>query len=170
MAFLSEVAAKKQMTPAATPMMTAGVGITNPEAGVIATKPATAPEAMPSTLGLPLTVHSMNIQATAGAAVADLRTGHRLGGDAEHTRLALDGPLHEHPGNGCRGCGDLRDGHRHARAPICGHRGTGIEPKPADPEERGAGQGQHQVVGRHGFFVVADALTQSERTSERGDP
>src|SRR6202045_688131 len=70
MAFLSEVAAKKQTTPAATPMMTAGVGITNPEAGVIATKPATAPEAMPSTLGLPLTVHSMNIQATAAAAVA----------------------------------------------------------------------------------------------------
>src|SRR3984893_9992633 len=70
MAFLSEVAAKKQMNPAATPMMTAGVGITNPEAGVIATNPATAPEAMPSTLGFPLTVHSMNIQATAAAAVA----------------------------------------------------------------------------------------------------
>src|SRR6266853_2565009 len=69
-AFFSEVAAKKQMTPAATPMITAGVGITKPEAGVMATRPATAPEAMPSTLGLPLTVHSMNIQARAAAAVA----------------------------------------------------------------------------------------------------
>jgi len=56
------------MTPAATPMTTAGVGITKPEAGVMATKPATAPEAMPSTLGVPLTVHSMNIQARAAAA------------------------------------------------------------------------------------------------------
>src|SRR5438477_573992 len=36
----------------------------------MATKPATAPEAMPSTLGFPLTVHSMNIQARAAAAVA----------------------------------------------------------------------------------------------------
>src|SRR2546430_7728342 len=52
------------------PMMTAGVGITKPDAGVMATKPATAPEAMPSTLGFPLTVHSMNIQARAAAAVA----------------------------------------------------------------------------------------------------
>jgi len=51
-------------------MMTAGVGITKPDAGVMATKPATAPEAMPSTLGFPLTVHSMNIQARAAAALA----------------------------------------------------------------------------------------------------
>ena len=38
----------KQTTPAATPMITAGVGPTKPEAGVMATKPATAPDAMPS--------------------------------------------------------------------------------------------------------------------------
>src|SRR4029077_13037362 len=69
-AFLSDVAAKKQMTPAAIPMMTAGVGITKPDAGVMATNPATAPEAMPSTLGFPLMTHSMNIQASAAAAVA----------------------------------------------------------------------------------------------------
>src|SRR5207302_3070897 len=69
-AFFNEVAARKQITPAAMPMMTAGVGITKPDAGVMATRPATAPEAMPSTLGFPLTVHSMNIQASAAAAVA----------------------------------------------------------------------------------------------------
>src|SRR5580693_3783183 len=60
----------KQITPAATPMITEELGLTNPEAGVIATKPATAPEQMPSTLGLPLAIHSVNIQASAAAAVA----------------------------------------------------------------------------------------------------
>src|SRR5471032_2739188 len=60
----------KQITPAAMPMITAGVGPTKPEAGVIATRPATAPDAMPSTLGLPLVSHSVNIQASAAAAVA----------------------------------------------------------------------------------------------------
>src|SRR5215831_10760690 len=69
-ALFSDVAAKKQRTPAATPITTAGVGPTNPEAGVIATRPATAPDAMPSTLGLPLTIHSANIQPSAAAAVA----------------------------------------------------------------------------------------------------
>ena len=51
-------------------MNTAAEGPTNPEAGVMATSPATAPEAMPSTLGLPLVNHSTNIQASAAAAVA----------------------------------------------------------------------------------------------------
>src|SRR5271167_5148027 len=51
-------------------MTTEGVGPTKPDAGVIATNPATAPEAMPKTLGLPLTIHSANIQLNAAAAVA----------------------------------------------------------------------------------------------------
>ena len=36
----------------------------------MATRPATAPEMMPSTEGLPLAIHSANIQARAAAAVA----------------------------------------------------------------------------------------------------
>ncbi len=36
----------------------------------MATSPATAPEMMPSTVGLPLTIHSTNIQPSAAAAVA----------------------------------------------------------------------------------------------------
>src|SRR5580698_2852163 len=60
----------KHKTPAAIPMITAGVGPTKPEAGVMATRPATAPEAMPSTLGLPRLTHSAHIQANAAAAVA----------------------------------------------------------------------------------------------------
>src|SRR6266436_2619449 len=66
----SEVAAKKQTTPAAMPMITDGVGPTNPEAGVIATNPATAPDAIPKTLGFPLVIHSANIQLSAATAVA----------------------------------------------------------------------------------------------------
>src|SRR5258706_11016591 len=68
-ALLSEVDAKKHSTPAATPMMTEALGPTKPDAGVIATRPATAPEARPSTLGLPFAAHSVNIQASAAAAV-----------------------------------------------------------------------------------------------------
>src|SRR4051812_9160896 len=64
------VAHQKQITPAATPMMIEAPGRTKPDAGVIATTPATAPEIAPSTDGLPLATHSANIQASAAAAVA----------------------------------------------------------------------------------------------------
>src|SRR5271157_5345643 len=61
---------QKQIAPAATPMMIEAPGSTKPEAGVIATRPATAPEMMPSTDGFPLVTHSAIIQASAAAAVA----------------------------------------------------------------------------------------------------
>src|ERR1700730_17575498 len=64
------VAAQKQPTPAATPMTIEPPGSTKPEAGVMATRPATAPDTAPSTEGLPLTIHSANIQPSAAAAVA----------------------------------------------------------------------------------------------------
>src|SRR5579862_8451910 len=51
-------------------MTTAAPGPTNPEAGVMATSPATAPEQIPSTLGLPFNSHSVNIHASAATAVA----------------------------------------------------------------------------------------------------
>src|SRR5690349_4769772 len=64
------VAHQKQITPAATPMMIEAPGSTKPDAGVIATRPATAPEIAPSTEGLPLAIHSANSHASAAAAVA----------------------------------------------------------------------------------------------------
>src|ERR1700722_15173852 len=64
------VGAQKQPTPAAMPMTIAPPGNTKPEAGVIATNPATAPEMTPSTDGFPLAIHSANIQPNAAAAVA----------------------------------------------------------------------------------------------------
>jgi len=48
------------------------IGPALPQAGVIATRPATAPDAIPSRLGLPLAIHSMNIQPRAAAAVASV--------------------------------------------------------------------------------------------------
>src|SRR5437763_17066165 len=52
------------------PMINAPRGSTKPEAGVIATSPATAPEIIPSTDGLFATIHSENIQPSDAAAVA----------------------------------------------------------------------------------------------------
>src|SRR6185312_4969768 len=69
-AFLIVLVAKKQMTPPPTPMMIEETGPTNPEAGVIATSPATAPLAAPNTVGLPRTAHSAIIQPNAAAAAA----------------------------------------------------------------------------------------------------
>src|ERR1700682_4456480 len=58
------------MMPAATPMANEPIGPTKPEAGVIATSPATAPEQMPITVGLPRMIHSTSIQVKPAVAVA----------------------------------------------------------------------------------------------------
>src|ERR1019366_1178612 len=52
------------------PMAMAGMGLTNPAAGVIATRPATAPEIAPSALGFPLRFHSVKVQPAAAVAAA----------------------------------------------------------------------------------------------------
>src|SRR6478672_7303762 len=52
------------------PMAIAPMGVTKPEAGVIATRPATAPAAAPTTLGLPETNQLNRVQVQAAAAVA----------------------------------------------------------------------------------------------------
>jgi hypothetical protein len=51
-------------------MTSAPIGPTKPQAGVMATRPDTAPEAAPSIDGLPLVIHSPRVQATVEAAVA----------------------------------------------------------------------------------------------------
>src|SRR4030042_851391 len=50
-------------------MMIADTGPTKPDAGVIATSPATAPEAAPRTVGFPRYAHSAIIHERAAAAV-----------------------------------------------------------------------------------------------------
>src|SRR5580704_19581744 len=54
--------------PAIKPIAKAGIGLTNPAAGVIATSPATQPEIAPSALGFPLRTHSATLQPIAAAA------------------------------------------------------------------------------------------------------
>src|SRR6516165_8310085 len=49
-------------------MIMAGNGFTKPDAGVIATRPATQPEIAPSMLGLPASIHSTASQARVAAA------------------------------------------------------------------------------------------------------
>src|SRR4030095_2455963 len=62
---LSLVQAQKQSAPASRPITMACHGSTKPEAGVMVPSPATAPEIMPSTEGLPRVHHSNTIQVSA---------------------------------------------------------------------------------------------------------
>src|SRR5438128_9888279 len=50
------------------PITSAGIGPTNPAAGVIATSPATAPEIAPNALARPFLIHSAALQLSAAAA------------------------------------------------------------------------------------------------------
>src|ERR1041385_3585643 len=60
------------MRPAAIPMATAPLAVTKPQAGVMTTNPATAPEQKPSTLGLPRNIHSAMGQTNDATAVASV--------------------------------------------------------------------------------------------------
>src|SRR3989440_7395756 len=61
--------ARAQTAPATRPRTTDAHGAMYPQAGVIATRPATAPEDAPTMVGLPL-IHSTMIQPSSAAAVA----------------------------------------------------------------------------------------------------
>src|SRR6266403_2833623 len=74
MACLRPVAPQKHSRPATMPITSPPMGLTKPEAGVMATRPATAPEMTPSTDGLPRVIHSANIHDSAAAAVANCVT------------------------------------------------------------------------------------------------
>ena len=62
--------AAKQSTPPPMPIRIAETGPTKPAAGVMATSPATAPDAAPRTVGFPRSAHSANIHASVAAAAA----------------------------------------------------------------------------------------------------
>src|SRR6266481_7185710 len=68
--FFTAVTKNRQTTPTTKPSTSAPIGPAKPEAGVTATRPATQPDTMPSIEGLPLKIHSANIQDSAAAAVA----------------------------------------------------------------------------------------------------
>src|SRR5690242_3766095 len=68
--FFTVVQKKKQTTPATRPSTSEPIAPAKPDAGVTATRPATAPETTPSIEGFPFTIHSTNIHDSAQAAVA----------------------------------------------------------------------------------------------------
>src|SRR5512139_3995431 len=68
--FFKPVTPQKQATPASAPMIRPPPMPTQPQAGVMATRPAMEPDTTPSRLGFPLISHSANIQDSAAAAVA----------------------------------------------------------------------------------------------------
>src|SRR5207245_10022798 len=55
---------KLQRTPATNPMMIDGIGPTYPDAGVIATRPHTAPTALPTADGFPFRTQHVSLQLT----------------------------------------------------------------------------------------------------------
>src|SRR5512144_1438011 len=69
--FFRPVTPQKQTTPASAPITRPPPIPTQPQAGVMATRPATAPEAAPSKLGLPFSTHSHASQVSTAAAVAN---------------------------------------------------------------------------------------------------
>ena len=68
--FLSVATPKNPTTEPPIPIIIAPLTSTNPAAGVIATRPATTPEAAPKRVGFLNTVHSITNQVTAATAVA----------------------------------------------------------------------------------------------------
>ena len=68
--FFTTETKKKQITPTTSPSTIAPIGPTYPDAGVIATSPATAPEHIPSSDGSPLMSHSAKSQDRVAADVA----------------------------------------------------------------------------------------------------
>src|SRR5262249_20147883 len=60
----------RQATPTPRPMISAPIGPTKPHAGVIATRPAIAPEIAPSNEALPFQIHSAKVHEVAAAQVA----------------------------------------------------------------------------------------------------
>ena len=73
--------------PAPSPIIRAGIGPTNPAAGVMATRPATAPDAAPTALGLLSMNQDMNNQDIMAAAAAVLVTTKALVATPSAARL-----------------------------------------------------------------------------------
>src|SRR5579875_903309 len=68
--FLTLTTMKKQQMPVMRPIQSAPMGVTKPEAGVMPTRPATAPEMPPRAEGLPLRIRSAASQPRAADAAA----------------------------------------------------------------------------------------------------
>src|SRR5215831_996218 len=106
-------------------MMIAAIGVTNPEAGVIATRPATAPIEAPSTLGFPLCSQLIVSQVSAAIAAAvfvttNAETARPLAASAEPA-LKPNQPNHSSAAPSTvivASCGSIGSSSRPTRLPI----------------------------------------------------
>ena len=96
------------------------------------------------------------------------QAGHGARSSAEHRSFAAhhrfaDAPPQNSSSGGTKGV-DKGQGSK----TIGFQRRTGIETKPAHPQQRGAYHGQSQAVRGHGFFAIADALADHVGTHQTG--
>ena len=81
--------------------------------------------------------------------------GHAARAQAQQGGAAPHPPLRHAPGQRTAGCGDVRDQHGQPGPAVSGQGRSGIEPKPAHPQQAGARHRQAQVEGGEGFASVA---------------
>src|SRR3954466_6504197 len=112
--------ARTATTPPARPMTMAARLFTNPHAGVMATRPATAPEAAPSVVACPVLSFSTTTQPNSPAQAARR---------APRPQLPPPPPPHR-PGTARQ----LRADDPLARQPVGRQRGAGVEAEPAEPQ------------------------------------
>src|SRR4029079_13578714 len=82
-------------------------------------------------------------------------TGYCARADADHRRLAAYQPLNDHPREGRYRGRHVRHQHGHAGQHAGAHRRAGVEAEPADPQQRGADEGQDHVMSRAGFLAFS---------------
>src|ERR1017187_7558488 len=97
------------------------------------------------------------------------QSGDGAGDGAKGGGLAVLQPLGDHPADGGGGGGELGvdKGAGGQRTGIEG--AAGVEAEPAEPEQTGADEAEHQGVGRHVLLRVAGALAQIECADQGGN-
>lgn len=91
------------------------------------------------------------------------------GAESDCRPLALKTVINQAPGDATNtGC-EIRDDCRHDGAEIGGESGTGVEPKPTNPEEYGANDNVGNIVGTVVQFLsaVTPSFSKHVRVSER---
>src|SRR3954447_204974 len=121
--------ARTATTPPARPMTMAARLFTKPHAGVMATSPATAPDAAPSVVACPVRSFSTTTQPNSPAQAASWVP---MNACAAQPLAASAGPENPPP-----------------RKAVGGGRGAGVEAEPAEPQDSGAHDGQRKRVGSH---------------------
>src|SRR6266850_1639619 len=87
----------------------------------------------------------------------------------ENAGLAHKDPFRDKPGEGRRGGAEVGGDEGTGGESVGRERATCVESEPADPEQTGAGEADHEVVRLHRGSRVAEALTEVERADQGRD-